>query len=101
MFKLVVLNDDLFLGIVESIQSMQLLPRGLAGGGEKTAAPPETQDTPPPPPPKPPPATKPAVPPKPQVRIQTVSFTSCLQCDWVYKCRVRGCTSILHIYLCV
>ncbi len=53
-------NDDLFLDILES---MQLLPRGLGGGSsEKIAPPPEAQDTPP------------ALPPKPQVRIQSLYY---------------------------
>lgn len=71
---------------------MQLLPRGLSGdGGEKTASP---LETPPPLPPKPWPAAKPAVLPKPQVRIQTLCMLS-PQC--IVYCVQGLCDHMLHI----
>lgn len=66
------LNADLCLGIVESIQAMQLLTSAPSGDDDETE-PIETQHTPqpPPPPPLPPPylvaKAKPAVAPKPKV----------------------------------
>lgn len=66
------LNTALCLGIVESIQAMQLLTSAPNGDDDKTK-PIETQHTPPqpPPPPLPPPhlvpQAKPAVAPKPKV----------------------------------
>lgn len=69
---------------MESMQSLQLLPRGLGeGGGEKTGLPPEYQLIPPPLPPKPPTAARQPVAPEPEVRIQTVHHTFCLQRDRV------------------
>ncbi|XP_070758653.1 ranBP-type and C3HC4-type zinc finger-containing protein 1 [Enoplosus armatus] len=62
-------------GIVESMQSMQLLPRGLGGGGGEETAPPTL--------PKPP--TKPAVPPKPQLGW------TCAMCTFVNKPTRPGC----------
>lgn len=64
------LNTDLCVGIVESIQAMQLLTS--APNGDDKTKPIETQHTPPqPPPPLPPPhlvpIAKPAVAPKPKV----------------------------------
>lgn len=64
------LNTDLCLGIVESIQAMQLLTS--APNGDDKTKPIETQHTPPqpPPPPLPPrllPKATPAVAPKPKV----------------------------------
>ncbi|XP_041836123.1 ranBP-type and C3HC4-type zinc finger-containing protein 1 [Melanotaenia boesemani] len=73
-------------GIMESMQSIQLCPRGLAGGGgEKTALLPEIEDTPPPLPPKPQTATKPAVLPKPQLGW------ACITCTYVNKPTRPGC----------
>ncbi|XP_040889742.1 ranBP-type and C3HC4-type zinc finger-containing protein 1 [Toxotes jaculatrix] len=74
-------------GIVESMESMQLFPRGLGGvGGEKTAPPPQPQHTaPPPPPPKPQTAIKPAVLPKPQMGW------TCTICTYVNKPTRPGC----------
>ncbi|XP_045884531.1 ranBP-type and C3HC4-type zinc finger-containing protein 1-like [Micropterus dolomieu] len=74
-------------GIVESMESMQLLPRGLGGGGgEKTAPPPDTEQAPPPPLlPKPPTRTKPAVLPKPQLGW------ACAMCTFVNKPTRPGC----------
>lgn len=57
-------QTKLFLGIVDSLGSMQLLARGAGGGGEKVAPPKEA----PHPQPQPAAAPKPPVPPKPQVR---------------------------------
>ncbi|TMS18966.1 RanBP-type and C3HC4-type zinc finger-containing protein 1 [Larimichthys crocea] len=72
--------------IVESMEAMELLPRGLGGGGEKTAPPPEIQHTAPPPlPPKPPAATKPAVFPKPQLGW------ACTSCTFMNKPTRPGC----------
>lgn len=48
---------------------MQLLPRGLGGAAGDKAAPPDAQQIPPPLPPRVPTLIKPALPPKPQVRI--------------------------------
>nr|CBN80801.1 RanBP-type and C3HC4-type zinc finger-containing protein 1 [Dicentrarchus labrax] len=61
-------------GIVESMQTMQLLPRGLG-----------TQHTPPPPPPKPATAPKPVVPPKPQLGW------ACTMCTFMNKPTRPGC----------
>lgn len=71
-------------GIMESMQAMQLFPRG-AGVDEKTAPPPEIQETPPPIPPKVPIVTKPAVPPKPQFGW------SCIMCTYENKPTRPGC----------
>ncbi|KAM9362378.1 ranBP-type and C3HC4-type zinc finger-containing protein 1 [Symphorus nematophorus] len=67
-------------GIVESIQSMQLLPRGLGGHVVEKTAPPT--ETPPPLPPKPP---KPAVRPKPQLGW------ACPMCTYMNKPTRPGC----------
>ncbi|XP_041800215.1 ranBP-type and C3HC4-type zinc finger-containing protein 1 isoform X1 [Chelmon rostratus] len=73
-------------GIVESMESMQLLPRGLGGaGGEKTAPPPETLPVLP----KPITATKPAVPPKPPPKPQ-LGWT-CPMCTYINKPTRPGC----------
>lgn len=70
---------------------MQLFPRGLGGGGgEKTAPPPETQHIPPPPP-------KPAVPPKPQVRIQPLHLD--IASSVTEPVSLNDCKGIL--YICV
>ncbi|XP_020507311.2 ranBP-type and C3HC4-type zinc finger-containing protein 1 [Labrus bergylta] len=66
-------------GIMESMQSMQLLARGLgAVGGEKLAPPPPL-------PPKPPTVKKPAVLPKPQMGW------ACVACTFVNKPTRPGC----------
>ncbi len=92
--QLVLWNVNLLLGILESMQSMHLLPRGLGGdGGEKTAPPPETQHTPPPLLPKPPIATKPPVPTKPQVRIHTLHHH-----HHVCKCVHSACPEAVQAY---
>lgn len=70
---LVTPQNDLFLGIVDSLGSMQLLSRGAGGSGEKVAPPQEDQQ----PPHQPAAARKPAVPPKPQVRIPEYVVTLC------------------------
>lgn len=68
----------LILGIVESIQSLQLLPRGQNGSGEKTESLDRiTQHNPPPVPPKPQPGPKPTVAPKTRVRIVSASVYLC------------------------
>ncbi|KAM9410777.1 LOW QUALITY PROTEIN: ranBP-type and C3HC4-type zinc finger-containing protein 1 [Pholidichthys leucotaenia] len=73
-------EQQLIDDIMESMQGMQLLPRGL-GGGEKKTPPPENGDTPPPPPPKP----RPTVAPKPQVGW------ACTMCTYVNKPTRPGC----------
>nr|XP_046239136.1 ranBP-type and C3HC4-type zinc finger-containing protein 1 [Scatophagus argus] len=82
-------EQQLLEGIVGSIESMQLLPRGLdVSGNEKTVPPPETQHTPtpaPPLPPKCPNATKPPVPKKPQIGW------ACAMCTFVNKPTRPGC----------
>ncbi|XP_035487945.1 ranBP-type and C3HC4-type zinc finger-containing protein 1 isoform X1 [Scophthalmus maximus] len=72
-------------GIVESMESMQLLPRGPGGGGggERAAPPPEPRHTPLPT--KPPTATKPAVLPKPRLGW------ACARCTYVNKPTRPGC----------
>ncbi|KAM3622427.1 uncharacterized protein V6R79_024936 [Siganus canaliculatus] len=69
-------------GIVES---MQFLARGLGGGGEKTGPNPEAQLTPPPLPPRQPTASRPLVPPKPQLGWE------CAMCTYVNKPTRPGC----------
>ncbi|XP_070815219.1 ranBP-type and C3HC4-type zinc finger-containing protein 1 [Chaetodon trifascialis] len=72
-------------GIVESMETMQLLPRGLGrAGGEKTAPPPETPHAPPLLP-KSTIAAKPVVPPKPQLGW------ACASCTYVNKPTRPGC----------
>ncbi|KAM7422960.1 hypothetical protein PAMA_010816 [Pampus argenteus] len=72
-------------GIVESMQSIKLLPRGVdSSGGEKTA-PLEALQTPPPLPPKHSTVTKPALPPKPQLGW------ACTVCTFVNKPTRPGC----------
>ncbi|KAF3690101.1 RanBP-type and C3HC4-type zinc finger-containing protein 1 [Channa argus] len=73
------LEQQLIDGIVESIDSLQLLPRGLKGGDEKNE-----QTHPPPLPPKPPTA-KPAVPLKLQLGW------ACTVCTYVNKPTRPGC----------
>lgn len=71
--------------IMDSMQSMQLLPRGLGGGGGEKAAPPEAQQTPPPLPPRVPTLTKPVLPPKPQLGW------ACSVCTFMNKPTRPGC----------
>ncbi|KAK2861855.1 hypothetical protein Q5P01_001388 [Channa striata] len=68
-------------GIVESIESLQLLSRGLKADGDVTAE----HNRPPPVPPKPPTVAKPAVPPKPQLGW------ACTVCTFVNKPTRPGC----------
>lgn len=61
-----ILNADLCLGVVESIEAMQLLTSAPNGNDDKTASA-EAQRTPPPPPPHLAAKAKPEVAPKPKV----------------------------------
>lgn len=74
-------EQTLLEGIMESMQSMQLFPRGAAGG-EKTAALDIAQQAPPP---RNPQKTKPTVPPKPQMGW------ACSLCTYVNKPTRPGC----------